>query len=68
MAKKRKKAQPVVMRQKESNTIKIKIDPLKVATGHRPHTTGSGAHLDTRQRRRRTRSAALRQAIADQRG
>ena len=68
MAKKRKKSQPVTMRRKESNVITIHIDPTKAAIGHRSHVTGTGAHLDTRTRRRRVRSAAVRHAIADSGG
>lgn len=49
-----KKAQPVVMRKRESNTITIKAG--KTAMGHQPHITGSGAH-DSRPKRQRTRQA-----------
>lgn len=39
-------------------------DPWKVATGHRPHITGSGIHGDKRTKRNRDRSAQRRNAIA----
>lgn len=38
----------------------------RVATGHRPHMTGSGTH-DTRPRGQRDRAGAKRFAIADSR-
>jgi hypothetical protein len=43
------------MRRKQK-TITLTIKPGKVALGHLPHTTGSGAH-DARPHRQRTRQA-----------
>lgn len=39
-------------------------DPWKVASGHRPHITGSGIHGDKRTKRNRDRSSQKRHAIA----
>jgi hypothetical protein len=50
----KRKAQPVVMRKAESNTLVIRAG--KTAMGHQAHITGSGAH-DNRPRRQRTRNA-----------
>lgn len=69
MAKRRKKKQPqpVVMpkTEAEKNRIVVTVDPTKVAMGHRPHTTGSGAHLDRRTKRNRTRAAQKRNHIGE---
>ena len=50
----KRKAQPVVMRKAESNTLVIRVG--KTAMGHQSHITGSGAH-DSRPKRQRTRNA-----------
>jgi hypothetical protein len=42
--------------------IVIKAKDIKVSTGHRQHTTGTGAH-DNRPRRQRTRTAEKKAAI-----
>ena len=50
----KRKAQPVVMPKRESNTIVVKVG--KVSIGHQAHISGSGVH-DLRPRRQRTRQA-----------
>ena len=42
--KKPKKSKPVVEPKKDDNTIEIKIDQTKIATGHQPHMSGAGIH------------------------
>jgi|AntRauTorckE6833_2_1112554.scaffolds.fasta_scaffold14502_7 hypothetical protein len=37
----------------------------KCAMGHQPHTTGSGAHKDSRTKRQRTRADKKRKAIKE---
>lgn len=44
-------------------TIKLDVDPTKVARGHQPHRSGAGIHQDRRTKRLRTRSAQRRAAI-----
>lgn len=46
-------------------TIKLDVDPTKVARGHSPHRGGAGVHQDRRTKRNRTRSAQRRAAIND---
>lgn len=50
----KKKAQPVVMPKRESNTLIIRVG--KFAIGHQSHITGSGVH-NNRPKRQRTRQA-----------
>ncbi len=37
----------------------------KVAIGHQAHLSGTGVHLDRREKRQRTRSAKLKAALND---
>lgn len=46
-------------------TLRIPV-PIRVAAGHQPHITGTGAHKDKRTKRNRTRSDQRRNAIRDQ--
>lgn len=63
MAKKRLKiVQPP---KADPNVITIQLDWSKLATGHKPHNSGTGVHLDRRKKRQRTRQAAFRAATAD---
>jgi hypothetical protein len=43
----------------------IKANDRKLATGHRPHITGTGAHRDKRLKRQHTRGNQRRAALAD---
>ncbi|MCA9150365.1 MAG: hypothetical protein KDA92_13735 [Planctomycetales bacterium] len=44
-------------------TIRVIGKYDRVKTGHVPHLTGTGVHLNRRDKRRRTRSASTRAAI-----
>jgi hypothetical protein len=50
---------------KKTEKIGVIKGTTKVALGHQPHTTGSGAHKDKRMKRLRTRSSKNRQAIKE---
>lgn len=54
----------VTMRKKDDNKIVIPATH-KVATGHRAHISGAGAHHDKRLKRLKTRSAKNRSALAE---
>lgn len=64
---KRRKSQPVVMPEKDTGKLVIKASELRVSYGHVARPTGTGRHSDSRLRRRRTRGALRRHAIADSR-
>lgn len=61
MAKKR--PMPVQMPKPESMVIVIPAN-TKVATGHRPHQTGSGTHGDRRLKRQNTRQRQFNHAVS----
>lgn len=50
---------------KNITTLTIKVNVLKISTGHRVLCSGAGKHLDKRTKRQRTRSAAFRAALKD---
>lgn len=50
---------------KVESPMVIRINPWEVSVGHPTPCCGLGVHLDKRQRRQRTRSAAARRAVAD---
>jgi hypothetical protein len=67
MAKRKKrKAQPVVMPKEDTGKMTIRVDDSKIAWGHMARPTGTGRHADSRFKRRRTRGALRRSALADQ--
>jgi len=69
MAKRKKrKSQPVAMPQEDTGKMVIEINDSKIGWGHMAHASGCGAHSDKRFRRRRTRGAMRRKAIADSNG
>lgn len=51
----KKKSQPTISKKDEFGPMTIKI-PLKIATGHVSHASGTGVH-DSRPKRQRTRNA-----------
>ena len=66
MAKRKKKAQPVAMRQEDTGKMVIKVKDSKVPWGHFNRISGTGRHSDSRFKRRRTRGALRQNALNDQ--
>jgi hypothetical protein len=46
-------------------TVKITIDPSKIAKGHQPHRSGAGQHAHRSTKRNRTRSQQKTTALRD---
>jgi|APSaa5957512493_1039668.scaffolds.fasta_scaffold137680_1 hypothetical protein len=68
MAKRKKKSQPVVMPKRDTGKMIVKVEDSKIGWGHMAHVSGAGVHNDSRLKRRRTRGALRRNAIADSNG
>lgn len=49
----------------KNNTLTIRVDQTKVATGHKAHRSGAGVHQHRGNKRHNTRGAQLRRALKD---
>lgn len=49
----------------DTNTLTIRVDQTRIATGHRAHRGGAGTHQNRRNKRHNTRGAQLRRALKD---